>query len=50
LQSLEPAQIKTLERHVSLLPIDIPTIEHAGGSVRCMIAGLHLSARSPQNA
>ena len=49
LQSLEPAQIKTLERHVSLLPIDIPTIEHAGGSVRCMIAGLHLSARSPQN-
>ena len=50
LQSLEPAQIKTLERHVSLLPIDIPTIEHAGGSVRCMIAGLHLSARSPRSA
>jgi hypothetical protein len=49
LHSLEPAQIKTLERHVSLLPIDIPTIEQAGGSVRCMIAGLHLSARSPQN-
>jgi hypothetical protein len=28
-----------------LLPIDIPTIERAGGSVRCTIAGVHLSPR-----
>lgn len=45
LQSLDVGQRATLERHVTLLPLDIPTIEHAGGSVRCMIAGLHLSAR-----
>ena len=50
LRSLDAGQRATLERHVSLLPLDIPTIEHAGGSVRCMIAGLHLSARTPQTA
>ncbi|MCI5041079.1 MAG: arginine deiminase-related protein [Donghicola eburneus] len=50
LQSLDAGQRAALERHVSLLPLDIPTIEHAGGSVRCMIAGLHLSARTPQTA
>ncbi|WP_424926751.1 citrulline utilization hydrolase CtlX [Amaricoccus tamworthensis] len=47
LRSLDVGQRATLERHVTLLPLDIPTIEHAGGSVRCMIAGLHLSARTP---
>nr|WP_256098755.1 arginine deiminase-related protein [Pseudomonas putida] len=25
--------------------LDVPTIEMAGGSVRCMIAGIHLSPR-----
>lgn len=50
LRSLDAGQRATLERHVFLLPLDIPTIEHAGGSVRCMIAGLHLSARTPQTA
>ena len=45
LRSLDGDQRATLERHATLLPLDIPTIEHAGGSVRCMIAGLHLSAR-----
>jgi len=28
-----------------LLPLAVPTIELAGGSVRCMIAGIHLAAR-----
>lgn len=46
-RSLDADQRATLERHVTLLPLDISTVEHAGGSVRCMIAGLHLSARSP---
>lgn len=46
LRSLDATQRATLEKHATLLPLDIPTIEHAGGSVRCMIAGLHLSARS----
>ncbi|MBY6146886.1 amidinotransferase [Mameliella alba] len=48
LRSLDAQQRKTLERHVRLLPLEIPTIEHAGGSVRCMLAGLHLSARTPR--
>jgi hypothetical protein len=28
-----------------LVPLNVPTIEHAGGSVRCMIAGIHLTPR-----
>lgn len=28
-----------------LVPLSVPTIEHAGGSVRCMIAGIHLTPR-----
>lgn len=45
LAALSPAQIARIERSARLLPLDIPTIETAGGSVRCMIAGLHLSKR-----
>ncbi|WP_221622902.1 arginine deiminase-related protein, partial [Burkholderia sp. Bp9017] len=26
-------------------PLDVPTIELAGGSVRCMLAGIHLARR-----
>lgn len=47
LDALNPDQITTLERTVRLVPLDLPTIESAGGSARCMIAGLHL-ARRPQ--
>jgi hypothetical protein len=39
-------QRKTIEAHAEILPISIPTIETAGGSVRCMIAGIHLSKRT----
>lgn len=46
-KALTPAQRTTLEALVEILPLDIPTIEHAGGSVRCMIAGIHLSPRKP---
>lgn len=45
LASLNSRQKALLEAHVSLLPLEIPTIELAGGSVRCMIAGIHLSER-----
>src|SRR3990167_294458 len=45
LQSLQPQQIKTLERSVRLLPLRVPTIELAGGSGGCMLAGVHLAAR-----
>lgn len=44
-QSLTNEQIDRLEQSVELVPISIPTIETAGGSVRCMLAGVHLSRR-----
>ncbi len=34
-----------IEGSATLLPLPIPTIERAGGSVRCMIAGVHLTPR-----
>lgn len=43
--SLRPQQIAVIERSARLLPLHIPTIEMAGGSVRCMLAGIHLSPR-----
>ncbi len=45
LRALRADQIDTLEQTVQLLPLDVPTIEMAGGSVRCMLAGIHLKAR-----
>jgi hypothetical protein len=45
--ALASDQRAAIERHRELVPIDIPTIETAGGgSVRCMIAELFLKARS----
>ena len=43
--SLRPDQLVIIEQSCTLLPLDIPTIELAGGSVRCMIAGIHLDPR-----
>jgi hypothetical protein len=43
--SLTPAQRATIEESATLVPLRVPTIELAGGSVRCMIAGIHLSPR-----
>ncbi len=41
------AQIRQLEGFGSLVTADISTIEHyGGGSVRCMLAGIHLPRRS----
>ena len=45
LRALRADQISALEKSVQLLPLDVPTIETAGGSVRCMLAGIHLKAR-----
>ena len=39
------AQKAVIERSATLLPLRVPTIELAGGSVRCMLAGIHLAAR-----
>ncbi|MFC6686927.1 citrulline utilization hydrolase CtlX [Jhaorihella thermophila] len=46
LEALRPDQIAVIERSARLLPLSVPTIETAGGSVRCMIAGIHLSRRA----
>jgi hypothetical protein len=43
--ALTPVQKRTLEKSIEFLPLHIPTIELAGGSVRCMLAGIHLSPR-----
>lgn len=44
-RSLRPDQIASIEESCRILSVDIPTIELAGGSVRCMIAGVHLDPR-----
>lgn len=43
--ALTVSQQNVIEATARLLPLDIPTIEIAGGSVRCMLAGIHLSRR-----
>jgi hypothetical protein len=45
LSALSAQQIATIEKTARILPLSIPTIETAGGSVRCMIAGIHLAKR-----
>ncbi len=42
---LDARQRARIERSVRLLPLDVPTIELAGGSVRCMLADVHLARR-----
>jgi hypothetical protein len=43
--ALTAEQRKLIEKSAKLVPIDVSTIELAGGSIRCMIAGIHLSPR-----
>jgi hypothetical protein len=43
--SLRPEQIAAIEESCEIVAVEIPTIELAGGSVRCMIAGVHLDPR-----
>lgn len=43
--ALSDDQIARIEAHAKPVPLNIPTIEMAGGSVRCTIAGIHLAAR-----
>ncbi len=44
--ALTDDQITRIEQTAPLLPLSIPTLETAGGSVRCMMAGIHLSPRA----
>lgn len=43
--SLTAEQKKTIEQSVKIVELAVPTIELAGGSVRCMLAGIHLARR-----
>ncbi|MGD9957855.1 citrulline utilization hydrolase CtlX [Nocardioides sp.] len=47
-RSLRPDQVAVIEESCEIVAVDIPTIELAGGSVRCMIAGVHLDRRPDQ--
>ncbi len=42
---LDPAQVEAIAESVQAVVLDIPTIEKAGGSVRCTLAGIHLLPR-----
>lgn len=45
-RSLNLEQQRTLESHAAIVPVAIPTIERfGGGSVRCMLAEIHLPKR-----
>ena len=44
--ALSADQLAVIEASSTILPVDIGTIEHAGGSARCMLAGIHLTPRT----
>ncbi len=43
--SLTTEQKSDIEQSAEIVALDVPTIELAGGSVRCMLAGIHLARR-----
>ncbi|MDR3455756.1 MAG: arginine deiminase-related protein [Rhodoferax sp.] len=42
---MTPSQRDAIERSARIVALPVPTIEMAGGSVRCMLAGIHLARR-----
>jgi hypothetical protein len=44
--TLDREQRRRIQASARLLPVAVPTIELAGGSVRCTIAGVHLEPRA----
>ena len=48
-ESLTTSQRRTISKHAEIVPISVPTIELAGGSVRCMVAGIHLPLRAARS-
>lgn len=44
-RSLRPRQQRILEDAHAVIPVEVSTIEHAGGSARCMLAGIHAPLR-----
>jgi hypothetical protein len=45
LQALNPAEVEIIQESARIVDLDMPTIERAGGSVRCTLAGIHLMPR-----
>lgn len=45
LAALDSDQVKAIGAFAEPVALDIPTIEKAGGSVRCTLAGVHLTPR-----
>ncbi|MCG6887991.1 MAG: amidinotransferase, partial [Gammaproteobacteria bacterium] len=45
LRALRKDQVDIIEQSASILALDIPSIELSGGSVRCTLAGIHLTPR-----
>jgi len=45
MRALEPAQLRVIGASATPMAVDVEAIELAGGSVRCMIAGIHLAQR-----
>jgi hypothetical protein len=43
--ALTEAQITAISAAAALVPLSIPTIERGGGSVRCTLAGIHMTPR-----
>ena len=50
MRALKESQLRVVEASATLVPVDVGAIELAGGSVRCMIAGVHLARRHEQPA
>jgi hypothetical protein len=46
LAALDADQRATIEQSARIVALDIPTVERAGGSVRCTLAGIHLTPRA----
>lgn len=46
LAALDAEQRAMIEESATIVALDIPTIERAGGSVRCTLAGVHLTPRA----
>lgn len=43
--TLTDTQKEIISKSAKIVELDVPTIEMAGGSIRCMLAGIHLSRR-----
>ena len=44
--TLKQEQLTAIKQYVEIVVVSIPTIELAGGSIRCMIAGIHLKPKT----